>query len=235
MIYRGPHKGIHTDWGVVESFCKESKTTSKKFRTEEAARFSLSTYEESSSSNNQPLLRPKLSKAKENHRDHRFVISKEILDEVAAQPLTNRDFKQLWDKARMACSEDFISERFYTTDKKSKSLYNFIEGADPQLVHQAFQASLVHNIYPSSNLQELKLFPAPMVEAIKNFRKKVLKAKDEPLYINFSKIFFCLNKIYYNLSRDQGYMCQSYQSEIEYFVKWFVPKEYSGDKLGFVR
>ena len=153
VIYRGPHKGIHTDWGVVESFCKESKTTSKKFRTEEAARFSLSTYEESSSSNNQPLLRPKLNKAKENHRDHRFVISKEILDEVATQPLTNRDFKQLWDKARTTCSEDFISERFYTTDKKSKSLYNFIEGADPQLVHQAFQAGLVHNIYPSSNLQ----------------------------------------------------------------------------------
>ncbi|KVI00967.1 hypothetical protein Ccrd_020779, partial [Cynara cardunculus var. scolymus] len=27
--YRGPHKGVYTDWGVVEAFCKEGKTTAR--------------------------------------------------------------------------------------------------------------------------------------------------------------------------------------------------------------
>ncbi|KAL4573777.1 hypothetical protein LXL04_020594 [Taraxacum kok-saghyz] len=68
-------------------------------------------------------------------------------------------------------------------DKKIKSLFNFIEGADPKLIYQAFQAGLIDNIYSSCNLQEIKHFPNSMIEAIKNFRKKVLKAKDDPIYI----------------------------------------------------
>ncbi|KAL4573714.1 hypothetical protein LXL04_020529 [Taraxacum kok-saghyz] len=80
-------------------------------------------------------------------------------------------------------SEDFVHEKFYTTDKKIKSLFNFIEGVDPKLIYQAFQAGLIDNIYPSCNLQEIRHFPNSMIEAIKNFRKKFLKAKDDPIYI----------------------------------------------------
>nr|GEW61704.1 hypothetical protein [Tanacetum cinerariifolium] len=57
------------------------------------------------------------------------------------------------------------------------------ESADPILIYQSFRAGLINNIYPSNNLLELKMFPSPMVLAIKNFRKKVLKAKDSPIYI----------------------------------------------------
>jgi hypothetical protein len=111
------------------------------------------------------------------------MIPEPIQHEVLNQPLEIEEFRQLWNKARAACSEDFVHEKFYTTDKKTKSLFNFIEGADPKLIYQAFQAGLVDNIYPSCNLQEIKHFPNSMIEAIKNFRKKVLKAKDDPIYI----------------------------------------------------
>lgn len=183
VIYKGPHKGIHTEWGAVEAFSKADKTTSRKFKSEASARLSLAAYEDEMSSK-KPLLRPKIQRAKEDHRDQRFVIPREIAKEFEAVPIDLGKFWELWCKARAACQEDFIAEKFYTTDKKSKSLYNFVEGADPYLVHMAFKAGLVHNIYPNSNLQEIKCFPAPMIDAIKNFCKKVLKAKDEPLYIN---------------------------------------------------
>ncbi|GJU08206.1 hypothetical protein Tco_1124636 [Tanacetum coccineum] len=78
---------------------------------------------------------------------------------------------------------DFIHERFYTTDKPSKSLYNFVEGADPQLIYQAFRAGLVNNIYPSNIIGPLRKFPKPISEVIKHFRKKVLKAQDKPIYV----------------------------------------------------
>ena len=184
VIYKGPHVGIHTDWGVVETFCKTDKVTCKKFRNEASARLSLATFTSESSSTKKVLLRPKIQSAKEDHRDQRFVIPREIEYAVSNPPLEIEDFRTLWNKARAACQEDFVHERCYTTEKKSKSLFNFIEGADPKLVHQAFQAGLIHNIYPSCNLQELKFFPHSMIDAIKNFRRKVLKAKDDPIYIN---------------------------------------------------
>ncbi|GJY69825.1 hypothetical protein Tco_0472807 [Tanacetum coccineum] len=93
------------------------------------------------------------------------------------------EFRQIWSKARAACPEDFLHEKFFTTDKVTKSLYNFVEGADPKLIYQAFKAGLINNIYPSHNLQELRHFPQPMVDFIKNFQKKVLKAKDDPIYV----------------------------------------------------
>ncbi|CAH1450667.1 unnamed protein product [Lactuca virosa] len=148
VIYKGPHAGIHTDWGIAETFCK-----------------------------------PKVQKIKEEHRDQRFDIPKDVEYEVNNPAISFEDFRTIWSKARAACPEDLIHERFFTTDKKTKSLYNFLEGADPRLIQQAFSAGLIDNIYPSCNLQELKFFPTSMIETIKNFRKKVLKAKDDPIYI----------------------------------------------------
>ncbi|GKA44967.1 hypothetical protein Tco_0737763 [Tanacetum coccineum] len=131
------------------------------------------------------FLRPKISqkieKIKEDHRDQRIKISEEP---IGLEPIIYyQEFIQLWNKARAACQDDFIHERFYTTDKPSKSLYNFVEGADSRLIYQAFRAGLVNNIYPSNNLLELKDFPKPISEVIKHFRKKVLKAQDKPIYV----------------------------------------------------
>ena len=186
VIYKGPHTGIHTDWGTTETFCKEDKVTCKKFRNEESARLSLATYTTDVKTTTKTLLKPKIQKVKEANRDQRFLIPKDVEDTVSKTPISHEDFRLLWNKARAACSEDLIHERFYTTDKKTKSLFNFLEGADARTVHQAFQAGLIDNIYPSCNLQELKFFPSSLVDTIKNFRKKVLKAKDDPIYIRIT-------------------------------------------------
>ena len=178
MIYQGPHVGIHTDWGTTEAFCKVDKVTCRKFPSEASARLSIAIYQEEASKTT-VLLRPKQHKA----RDQRFIVPQDVQHEVNNPPISFEEFRTLWGKARAACPKDLIHEKLYTTDKKNKSLYNFIEGADPNLIYKASSAGLVNNIYPSCNLQELMFFPRSMVEAIKTFRKKVLKAKDEPIYI----------------------------------------------------
>ncbi|GJW03776.1 hypothetical protein Tco_1562632 [Tanacetum coccineum] len=131
-----------------------------------------------------PLLRPKINplinKRREAARDQRF--PKE--EPIGLEPIIYfQEFVQIWNKARSACQQDFINERFYTTDKPTKSLYNFIEGSDPQLIYQAFRAGLIDNIYPSNNLLEIKEFHSSIFEAIKRFRKNVLKAQDKKIYI----------------------------------------------------
>nr|KAJ0189911.1 hypothetical protein LSAT_V11C800453960 [Lactuca sativa] len=183
VIYKGPHAGVHTDWGITETFCKVDKVTCKKFRNETSARLSLATYQDDTSKTNQTLLRPKIQKVKEAHRDQRFDVPNDVQQMVNYPEISFEDFRTIWKKARAACPEDLVHEKFFTTDKKTKSLFNFLEGANAKLVYQAFQAGLIDNIYPSCNLQELKFFPSSMVDSIKNFRKKVLKAKDSPIYI----------------------------------------------------
>lgn len=183
VIYKGPRSGVYTDWGIVEKICSEDKVTCKKFRNQESANFSLATANSVIPIPEKELLRPKALNQRILHKDQRFEIPKEIKEEINNQTLTFRDFRDIWNKARAACSEDFLSEKFYTTDKKNKSLYNFVEGADPKLVHQAFLAGLVDNIYPSSNLQELMFFPSKMIDTIKTFRRKVLKAKNNPIFV----------------------------------------------------
>lgn len=183
VIYKGPHTGIHTEWGITKTFIDADKVTCKKFKSEESARISLATYSQEGLDDKPVLLRPKIQRIKEEHRDQRFKIPEDKEQVIFKPPMKFEDFRIIWNKARAACPEDLIHEKFFTTDKVTKSLYNFVEGADPKLVQQAFEAGLINNIYPSHNLQELRHFPQPMVDSIKNFRKKVLKAKDDPIYI----------------------------------------------------
>ncbi|GKE06161.1 Orf y [Tanacetum coccineum] len=185
VIYKGPRAGIYTNWGEVHRICQEDKSTNKKFSNHEQAQmeFHLHGDHDEKTKTNPIFLRPKIriDKIKEDHRDQRIKISEEP---IGLEPIIYyQEFIQLWNKARAACQDDFIHERFYTTDKPSKSLYNFIEGADSRLIYQAFRAGLVDNIYPSNNLLELKEFPKPISEVIKHFRKKVLKAQDKPIYV----------------------------------------------------
>ncbi|GJT13785.1 ribonuclease H-like domain-containing protein [Tanacetum coccineum] len=150
----GPRAGIYTNWGEVHRICQEDKSTNKKFSNHEQAQmeFHLHGDHDEKTKTNPIFLRPKIriDKIKEDHRDQRIKISEEP---IGLEPIIYyQEFIQLWNKARAACQDDFIHERFYTTDKPSKSLYNFIEGADSRLIYQAFRAGLVDNIYPSNNL-----------------------------------------------------------------------------------
>nr|GFA62557.1 hypothetical protein [Tanacetum cinerariifolium] len=185
VIYKGPRAGVYTNWGEVSTICQEDKSTNKKFKSREQAdkEFFLHGEKTKETKTPQVFLKPKINsrvqRIKEDQRDQR--IDK---IEIVPEPIVKyNEFMQLWNKARAACQEDFLHERFYTTDKPTKSLFNFVEGADSSLVYLAFKAGLVDNIYPSNNLLELKEFPRQIQEAIKHFRKKVLKAQDKLIYI----------------------------------------------------
>lgn len=146
VIYKGPHAGIHTDWGITETFCKVDKVTCKKFRNETSARLSFATFNDEANQTKKPLLKPKVQKIKEEHKDQRFDIPNDVEYEVHNPAISFEDFRTIWSKARAACPEDLIYERFFTTDKKTKSLYNFLEVADLRLIQQAFSAGLIDNI-----------------------------------------------------------------------------------------
>nr|KAJ0190255.1 hypothetical protein LSAT_V11C800404760 [Lactuca sativa] len=103
VIYKGPHVGVHTNWGITETFCKVDKVTCKKFRNEASARLSLATYQDDTSKTNQPLLRPKIQKVKEAHRDQRFDVLNDIQQIVNYPEISFEDFRTIWKKARAAC------------------------------------------------------------------------------------------------------------------------------------
>ncbi|GJS70183.1 hypothetical protein Tco_0703024 [Tanacetum coccineum] len=143
VIYKWPRAGIYTNWGKVHKICQEDRSTNKKFSNIEQAQMEFHIHGEHGerTKTNPVLLRPKINpkidRRWEEHRDHRIKISEEP---IGLEPIVyHQEFVQLWNKARAACQEDFIHERFYTTDKPSKSLYNFVEGADSRLVYQAFR------------------------------------------------------------------------------------------------
>nr|GEZ01766.1 hypothetical protein [Tanacetum cinerariifolium] len=60
VIYKGPHAGIHTAWGIVKTFVDTDHVTCKKFKSEESARISLATYSQKGSDEKPVLLRPKI-------------------------------------------------------------------------------------------------------------------------------------------------------------------------------
>jgi hypothetical protein len=178
VIYEGPHKGIHTEWAVAKAFVDHDRVTCKKFKSVEQARLSLASYAEKKTL--AAFLSPRVARKEQPKK----AIAIEIQETIPA--LSFPEFRTIWNKARSASQEDLLHERFGTDDKKSRSLYTFIEGADLYLVHSAFQVGLTRLVYPSSNLQELNKFPTAIFNAVKHFRKKVLKANDSPIFL---KIF----------------------------------------------
>lgn len=88
VIYKGPRSGVYTDWGITEKICQDDKVTCKKFRNEASARMSLATYSQEGTSKYIPLLHPKIQTMKEDHRDQRFVVPKEIQEEMEEVPIT---------------------------------------------------------------------------------------------------------------------------------------------------
>lgn len=77
----------------------------------------------------------------------------------------------------MAGKESLEEENFFTTDTQKMSTFNFCDGANPDLVREAYDQGLVRMIYPSTNLLEIKLLPKKVKEAIKKFRTNASKTQ----------------------------------------------------------
>nr|GEU71392.1 hypothetical protein [Tanacetum cinerariifolium] len=92
-IYKGPHSGIHTDWGITEALCNNDRVTCKKFKSEESARISLATYSQEGLDQKPVLLRPKIQKIKEEHRDQRFKIPEDKDQAIFKPPMKFEEFR----------------------------------------------------------------------------------------------------------------------------------------------
>ncbi|GJS69293.1 Orf y [Tanacetum coccineum] len=122
VIYKGPHAGVYTEWGITKEFCDTDKVTCKKFKSEETARMSFEIYYQGGLSKKPAILRLKIQKIKEEHKDQRFKIPEDKDKSTFKPPMKFEEFRQIWNKARAACLEDFLHEKFFTTDKVTKSL-----------------------------------------------------------------------------------------------------------------
>lgn len=103
-------------------------------------------------------------------------------EDMNGDNLTIERFECLYWRARMAGEEELLDEKFFTKPGKKLNLFNFIKGADPEQVYEAFQNGLVRLIYPSQNLKEVRQFPKEIYRAIKKFRTKVLK-NDKDIFL----------------------------------------------------
>lgn len=109
VIYKGSHSGIYTNWGEVKDICEADKVICRKFASIEQAKLDLEIYGEGPYKN-PLLLRPKIKveKKKEENRDQRF---KNSVHKENPEPIIFfEEFRQLWNKAREACQEDFLHE-----------------------------------------------------------------------------------------------------------------------------
>ncbi|GJQ98434.1 Orf y [Tanacetum coccineum] len=129
----------------------------------------------------------RLIKIKEDYEDPK---NQDLEEPIGLEHCLYQEFIQLGNKARAACQDDFIHERFYTTDKPSKNLYNFVEGADSRLIYQAFRAGLAK---PNKELQFSKVMEDrlenPFLGAVQKglglwnmAENKLLMPMKEPVY-----------------------------------------------------
>ncbi|ACB69774.1 inclusion body/transactivation factor [Eupatorium vein clearing virus] len=100
--------------------------------------------------------------------------------------LEMQDFIYLRDMARSANKKSILEGKFFTTDKKDISMFNFVPGANPELVYEAFCYGLVSQIYPAENLLELRSFPNDLVKAVKQFRKKITSKPNALIYLKIT-------------------------------------------------
>ncbi|CAH1418223.1 unnamed protein product [Lactuca virosa] len=96
-----------------------------------------------------------------------------------------KDFEYCYRYARSATEEKFVEEKLSTIDGKNLSHYNFYKNANSLQVYEAFQLGLVKTIYPSQNLQEIKLFSKSFTKAIETFRIRCCK-NDQDSFLKFN-------------------------------------------------
>nr|WNH14480.1 inclusion body matrix protein [Physostegia virginiana caulimovirus 2] len=182
-VFSNKRPGVYTEWSIAAKVCHEDKCSCKKYSTKEMAEEALLAFQLDSQDPTVTLQPVKKAKKRPNNPAEHIASSSKAKPESEGFAISFEDFRMIWTKSRISTLEDGSSEKFYTDDKASKSLFTFVEAAEPYLVHTAFRAGLTRMIYPSRNLQELAKFPKEFVKAIKDYRKKFAKANDAPIFL----------------------------------------------------
>ncbi|XP_074324097.1 uncharacterized protein LOC141661016 [Apium graveolens] len=100
-------------------------------------------------------------------------------------------FNYIYQYGRIATEKEFVSEHFFTTDKKNVSYFNFYPNVDPDMVYEAYQYGLLAQVYPANNLLEISRFPKEFRKAVKTFKNKCLKGKEIDLFIKTTSTIIC--------------------------------------------
>ncbi|CAH1430114.1 unnamed protein product [Lactuca virosa] len=202
VVFNGPNAGIFEDWNITKKATEGIKNIKgKKFNNFLEAKITADQYTRSERCSELQLiteaetLRPNTFKLALNSTKS----SKTILGSLPRRtPKINeegtpdlrieikiKDFKYCYRYARSATEENFVEEKFSTIDGKNLSDYTIYKNANYLQVYEAFQLGLVKTIYPSQNLQEIKIFSKSFTKAIKTFRTRC--------YINDRYIFLKFN------------------------------------------
>ncbi|UBN09113.1 inclusion [Metaplexis yellow mottle-associated virus] len=172
-IFTGKNRGVYSNWGTVSAITAGKPLSFKSFGTEKEALIALNEhYEEVEKLPRLTRLRGMPTTAKES-------VSKE-----KPISLTRKDFVYYFNLAESSRMDE--EKSYFTINKKKISFFGFLANAKPEMVRDTYHAGLCTLIYPSSNLQEIRLLPKGVQEAIKKFRKNVLKQSDAHLFIKIT-------------------------------------------------
>ena len=100
-------------------------------------------------------------------------------------------FNYLYQYERITTEKEFVSEHFFTTDKKNVSYFNFYPNANPDMVYEAYQYGLLAQVYPANNLLEISKFPKEFRKTVKTFKNNCLKGKEIELFIKTTSTIIC--------------------------------------------
>ncbi|CAA28361.1 unnamed protein product [Carnation etched ring virus] len=219
VVYNGPYAGIYDHWGTAKKATNKIPGVSyKKFKDMLSARTSADIYTNAQfgeklkyipgattspksfaealttrPSNMKSLGKPKFIKIEED-------------DDVGFNPEFDlKSFLYIYKYGRNLEEEHFLTDRAFTIDKKEISYLNFVNNSDPEGILESFKAGLVRFIYPSTNLQELRLLPKVLKSSVQRFRKKCIKDSEKEIFLKIKSTIPCWEDYYNGLDDSVSY------------------------------
>ncbi|KAJ9562266.1 hypothetical protein OSB04_007426 [Centaurea solstitialis] len=202
VVFNGPKAGIYTTWSMAEQATKGySSVKHRKYKSYDEARIAANIF--TSEEFKAPLelingsegLKPTFAKSLTKEKSSKVILGSTPKIQhpvVKLEDMEDYDlessysgFDYMYKKGRESTALDFVDERFYTSDKRNISYFNFFPNADPLFILEAYHYGLLSMVYPSNSLLEISKFPKEFRDAIKAYKKKCLKGLEKEIYLNF--------------------------------------------------
>ncbi|KAF7851549.1 hypothetical protein BT93_L3664 [Corymbia citriodora subsp. variegata] len=193
VVYNGPHPGVYNTWHEAHRNIVGLNVAHKSFTSREEATGSFLDFQKKQKKTYAQTITTPLEEVPEA----RLTVLGKLPMTLEKQPELKKDIEsflqdtkitpEVWfhwsNLARTDSGRNIEAIRACAVDRtETGSKFNIFPGADPRMVLQLFLCGLIENIYPSSNLLEIKNFPESIKKAISNYRKKSGLA-DRPIFI----------------------------------------------------
>lgn len=206
VVYNGPYAGIYDHWGTAKKATNKIPGISyKKFRDMLSARTSADIYTNAQFSEKlkyipgattspksfAEALTTKTSGMKSLGKP-KFIKIEEDDNDIGFSPEFNlKSFLYIYQYGRNLGEEHFLTDHAFTIDKKEISYLCFVNQSDPECILESFKAGLVRYVYPSINLQELRLLPKVLKSSVQRFRKKCIKDSEKEIFLKIKSTIPC--------------------------------------------